>query len=75
MLHTSLDDDDGLWSDGANVDLGVCLFEDPNGRPRFLLTKRAFSLNSHSGTFLALLREVSLPGGKVEEGDAEAEVM
>lgn len=43
----------------------VCLFEDPSGAPRVLLTKRASSLNSHSG-------EVSLPGGKVDEGDADA---
>ncbi|KAG8084811.1 hypothetical protein GUJ93_ZPchr0010g8070 [Zizania palustris] len=42
----------------------VCLFEDPHGDPRVLLTKRAASLSSHSG-------EVSLPGGKVEEGDAD----
>ena len=27
----------------------VCLFEDPSGGPRVLLTKRASSLNSHSG--------------------------
>ncbi|XP_006654151.1 nudix hydrolase 15, mitochondrial-like [Oryza brachyantha] len=44
----------------------VCLFEDPHGGdPRVILTKRASSLSSHSG-------EVSLPGGKVEEGDADA---
>ncbi|KAG2623913.1 nudix hydrolase 15, mitochondrial-like [Panicum virgatum] len=43
----------------------VCFFEDPSGAPRILLTKRASSLNSHSG-------EVSLPGGKVDEGDADA---
>ncbi|PAN16725.1 hypothetical protein PAHAL_3G080400 [Panicum hallii] len=43
----------------------VCLFEDPSSGPRVLLTKRASSLNSHSG-------EVSLPGGKVDEGDADA---
>ncbi|KAM0861335.1 hypothetical protein ACQ4PT_045960 [Festuca glaucescens] len=42
----------------------VCIFEDPRGDTRVLLTKRASSLNSHSG-------EVSLPGGKVEEGDAD----
>ncbi|KQK07049.1 nudix hydrolase 15, mitochondrial [Brachypodium distachyon] len=42
----------------------VCIFNDPRGDPRVLLTKRASSLNSHSG-------EVSLPGGKVEEGDAD----
>ncbi|XP_062181214.1 nudix hydrolase 11-like isoform X2 [Phragmites australis] len=42
----------------------VCLFEDPHSGLRVLLTKRASSLNSHSG-------EVSLPGGKVEEGDAD----
>nr|CAB3459843.1 unnamed protein product [Digitaria exilis] len=44
----------------------VCLFEDPSGGPRVLLTKRASTLNSHSG-------EVSLPGGKVEEGDEDVE--
>ncbi|KAM0903416.1 hypothetical protein ACQ4PT_018641 [Festuca glaucescens] len=42
----------------------ICIFEDPRGDTRVLLTKRASSLNSHSG-------EVSLPGGKVEEGDAD----
>uniref|UniRef100_A0ACD5ZNE7 Uncharacterized protein n=1 Tax=Avena sativa TaxID=4498 RepID=A0ACD5ZNE7_AVESA len=42
----------------------VCIFEDPRGDLRVLLTKRASSLNSHSG-------DVSLPGGKVEEGDAD----
>ncbi|CAM0957382.1 unnamed protein product [Alopecurus aequalis] len=42
----------------------VCIFEDPSGDPRVILTKRASSLNSHSG-------EVSLPGGKVDEGDAD----
>ncbi|CAN6326322.1 unnamed protein product [Urochloa humidicola] len=43
----------------------ICLFEDPIDGPRVLLTKRASSLSSHSG-------EVSLPGGKVDEGDADA---
>ncbi|TVU16987.1 hypothetical protein EJB05_32992 [Eragrostis curvula] len=43
----------------------VCLFEDPSGGPRVLLTKRASSLSSHSG-------EVALPGGKTDEGDADA---
>lgn len=42
----------------------VCLFEDPSSGPRVLLTKRASTLSSHSG-------EVSLPGGKVEDGDAD----
>jgi len=42
----------------------VCIFEDSRGDHRVILTKRASSLNSHSG-------EVSLPGGKVEEGDAD----
>ncbi|CAD6272562.1 unnamed protein product [Miscanthus lutarioriparius] len=42
----------------------VCLFEDPSSGPRVLLTKRASSLSTHSG-------EVSLPGGKVEDGDAD----
>ncbi|WMV49106.1 hypothetical protein MTR67_042491 [Solanum verrucosum] len=42
----------------------VCLFEDPQGHLRVILTKRASTLSSHSG-------EVALPGGKVEEGDAD----
>ncbi|PHU04337.1 Nudix hydrolase 22, chloroplastic [Capsicum chinense] len=41
----------------------VCLFEDQHGHLRVILTKRASTLSSHSG-------EVALPGGKVEEGDA-----
>ncbi|MCD7453490.1 hypothetical protein HAX54_021114 [Datura stramonium] len=41
----------------------VCLFEDPQGHLRVILTKRASTLSTHSG-------EVALPGGKVEEGDA-----
>ncbi|WVZ96984.1 hypothetical protein U9M48_042556 [Paspalum notatum var. saurae] len=49
----------------------VCLFEDPSSGPRVLLTKRASSLSSHSGV-LRLSGEVSLPGGKVDEGDADA---
>ncbi|KAL6624681.1 hypothetical protein ACP70R_032002 [Stipagrostis hirtigluma subsp. patula] len=49
----------------------VCLFEDPQGGPRVLLTKRASSLSSHS-VLGKLPGEVSLPGGKVEEGDADA---
>ncbi|GMN43611.1 hypothetical protein TIFTF001_012814 [Ficus carica] len=41
----------------------VCLFEGDDGNLRVILTKRASTLSSYSG-------EVSLPGGKVEEGDA-----
>ncbi|MCE3216205.1 hypothetical protein HAX54_005453 [Datura stramonium] len=41
----------------------VCLFEDQQGHFRVILTKRASTLSSYSG-------EVALPGGKVEEGDA-----
>uniref|UniRef100_A0A2N9I3K6 Nudix hydrolase domain-containing protein n=1 Tax=Fagus sylvatica TaxID=28930 RepID=A0A2N9I3K6_FAGSY len=43
----------------------ICLFQDPHGdHLRVILTKRASTLSSHSG-------EVSLPGGKKEEGDAD----
>ncbi|XP_044339032.1 nudix hydrolase 11 [Triticum aestivum] len=42
----------------------VCIFEDTRGDPRVLLTKRASTLSSHSG-------EVSLPGGKVDQGDVD----
>nr|BAJ90064.1 predicted protein [Hordeum vulgare subsp. vulgare] len=42
----------------------VCIFEDNRGDPRVLLTKRASTLSSHSG-------EVSLPGGKVDQGDVD----
>ncbi|XP_055807751.1 nudix hydrolase 11-like isoform X2 [Solanum dulcamara] len=42
----------------------VCLFEDQQGHLRVILTKRASTLSTHSG-------EVALPGGKVEEGDAD----
>ncbi|WOL08261.1 nudix hydrolase 15, mitochondrial-like isoform X1 [Canna indica] len=42
----------------------ICLFEDDSGDLRVLLTKRSSNLSSHSG-------EVSLPGGKAEEGDAD----
>ncbi|CAN6444232.1 unnamed protein product [Victoria cruziana] len=41
----------------------VCLFEGDDGELRVILTKRSANLSSHSG-------EVSLPGGKAEEGDA-----
>ncbi|CAN4087181.1 unnamed protein product [Withania somnifera] len=41
----------------------VCLFEDQQGHLRVILTKRASTLSAYSG-------EVALPGGKVEEGDA-----
>ncbi|KAA8515161.1 hypothetical protein F0562_018339 [Nyssa sinensis] len=42
----------------------ICLFEDDKGDLRVILTKRSSTLSSHSG-------EVSLPGGKTEEGDAD----
>lgn len=41
----------------------VCIFEGDDGEFRVILTKRASTLSTHSG-------EVSLPGGKAEEGDA-----
>ncbi|XP_077226705.1 nudix hydrolase 22, chloroplastic-like [Tasmannia lanceolata] len=42
----------------------VCLFEGDKGDLRVILTKRSSNLSTHSG-------EVSLPGGKAEEGDAD----
>ncbi|KAH9309934.1 hypothetical protein KI387_037845 [Taxus chinensis] len=42
----------------------ICLFEGSGGDLRVILTKRSRNLSSHSG-------EVSLPGGKMEEGDAD----
>ncbi|KAJ7561130.1 hypothetical protein O6H91_03G015100 [Diphasiastrum complanatum] len=42
----------------------ICLFQDADGELRVLLTKRAGSLSSHSG-------EVALPGGKMDDGDAD----
>ncbi|KAL5575300.1 hypothetical protein UlMin_016999 [Ulmus minor] len=42
----------------------ICLFQGDDGHLRVILTKRAPSLSSYSG-------EVALPGGKVEEGDAD----
>nr|TKW10028.1 hypothetical protein SEVIR_6G100400v2 [Setaria viridis] len=42
----------------------VCLFRAAAGELRVILTKRSSSLSTHSG-------EVSLPGGKAEEGDAD----
>ncbi|OVA04260.1 NUDIX hydrolase domain [Macleaya cordata] len=41
----------------------VCLFEGDGGDLRVILTKRSSRLSTHSG-------EVSLPGGKADEGDA-----
>lgn len=41
----------------------VCLFEGDDGEFRVILTKRSSRLSTHSG-------EVSLPGGKAEEADA-----
>ncbi|RLN04363.1 nudix hydrolase 15, mitochondrial-like [Panicum miliaceum] len=42
----------------------VCLFRGDAGELRVILTKRSSTLSTHSG-------EVSLPGGKAEEGDAD----
>ncbi|CAI9783716.1 unnamed protein product [Fraxinus pennsylvanica] len=41
----------------------ICLFEGDSGELRVILTKRSSKLSTHSG-------EVSLPGGKAEETDA-----
>nr|GLL28892.1 nudix hydrolase 15, mitochondrial-like isoform X1 [Ipomoea trifida] len=41
----------------------ICLFQGQNSELRVILTKRSSKLSTHSG-------EVALPGGKVEEGDA-----
>ncbi|KAJ4703596.1 nudix hydrolase 15, mitochondrial-like [Melia azedarach] len=42
----------------------ICLFEGDAGDLRVILTKRSSRLSTHSG-------EVSLPGGKTEEGDKD----
>ncbi|KAJ3701207.1 hypothetical protein LUZ61_004912 [Rhynchospora tenuis] len=42
----------------------ICLFEDSNGDLRVVLTKRSSNLHTSPG-------EVSLPGGKTEEGDKD----
>uniref|UniRef100_A0A7C9D451 Acetyl-CoA hydrolase n=1 Tax=Opuntia streptacantha TaxID=393608 RepID=A0A7C9D451_OPUST len=42
----------------------VCIFEGGDGDLRVILTERSLNLSSHSG-------EVALPGGKMEEGDAD----
>ncbi|XP_059663909.1 nudix hydrolase 15, mitochondrial-like [Cornus florida] len=42
----------------------ICLFEGDDGDLRVILTKRSSRLSTHSG-------EVSLPGGKADEGDAD----
>ncbi|XP_058095692.1 nudix hydrolase 15, mitochondrial-like [Magnolia sinica] len=42
----------------------ICLFEGNAGDLRVILTKRSSNLSTHSG-------EVSLPGGKVDEGDVD----
>ncbi|KAJ1685283.1 hypothetical protein LUZ63_016673 [Rhynchospora breviuscula] len=42
----------------------ICLFEDSNGDLRVILTKRSSNLHTSPG-------EVSLPGGKTEEGDKD----
>uniref|UniRef100_A0A5B7BTN7 Nudix hydrolase domain-containing protein n=1 Tax=Davidia involucrata TaxID=16924 RepID=A0A5B7BTN7_DAVIN len=45
----------------------ICLFEDDEGDLRVILTKRSSTLSTHSG-------EVSLPGGKREESDADDDI-
>ncbi|CAN1229755.1 Nudix hydrolase 15, mitochondrial [Linum grandiflorum] len=42
----------------------ICIFEGDSGEFRVILTKRSSGLSTHSG-------EVSLPGGKAEEGDKD----
>ncbi|KAK5792204.1 hypothetical protein E1A91_A10G033600v1 [Gossypium mustelinum] len=42
----------------------ICLFEGDAGDLRVILTKRSLTMSTHSG-------EVSLPGGKAEEGDKD----
>ncbi|XP_020273092.1 nudix hydrolase 15, mitochondrial-like isoform X2 [Asparagus officinalis] len=42
----------------------ICLFENELGQLRVILTKRSSTLSTHAG-------EVSLPGGKAEEGDED----
>ncbi|XP_038995307.1 nudix hydrolase 15, mitochondrial-like [Hibiscus syriacus] len=42
----------------------ICLFEGDDGDLRVILTKRSSRMSTHSG-------EVSLPGGKAEEGDRD----
>ncbi|XP_047339202.1 nudix hydrolase 15, mitochondrial-like [Impatiens glandulifera] len=42
----------------------ICLFEGEDGDFRVILTKRSSNLSTHSG-------EVSLPGGKADEGDED----
>lgn len=42
----------------------ICLFEGEEGDLRVILTKRSTRVSTHSG-------EVSFPGGKAEEGDAD----
>ncbi|XP_056175554.1 nudix hydrolase 11-like isoform X2 [Syzygium oleosum] len=56
----------GRRSNSARATVLICLFEggDYDGDLRVVLTKRASTLSSHPG-------EVSSPGGKREEGDAD----
>ncbi|KAB1224466.1 Nudix hydrolase 15, mitochondrial [Morella rubra] len=42
----------------------ICLFEGQDGELRVILTKRSMKLSTYPG-------DVALPGGKVEEGDAD----
>ncbi|KAK6943175.1 NUDIX hydrolase domain [Dillenia turbinata] len=42
----------------------ICIFEGHEGELRVILTKRSTKLSSHPG-------DVALPGGKMEEGDAD----
>ncbi|KAK6118257.1 hypothetical protein DH2020_048043 [Rehmannia glutinosa] len=42
----------------------ICIFSGPNGELRVILTRRSMKLSSHPG-------DVALPGGKMDEGDAD----
>ncbi|CAN4087183.1 unnamed protein product [Withania somnifera] len=61
---SSNNNDDSRRSKSNRAAVLVCLFEDQQDHLRVILTKRASTLSTHSG-------EVALPGGKVEEGDAD----
>ncbi|CAM8926960.1 hypothetical protein QQ045_023370 [Rhodiola kirilowii] len=54
----------GLQPSRKRAAVLVCIFESDDSDLRVFLTKRSSTLSSHSG-------EVSLPGGKWEEGDAD----
>nr|XP_025883659.1 nudix hydrolase 22, chloroplastic-like isoform X3 [Solanum lycopersicum] len=63
-LGTDNSNSNSIRSKSNRAAVLVCLFEDPQENLRVILTKRASTLSSYSG-------EVALPGGKVEEGDAD----